>query len=70
MPEDDHLMTDSKPAPEGFIDTEELLKRVPVSPGTLRNWRNSGKIPYIRISGRRIIYDWNSVRETLIRRQN
>jgi predicted site-specific integrase-resolvase len=51
---------------EGFIDEAELLKRLPVSRGTIHNWRRAGKIPSIVI-GRRVIFCWNNVSEALRR---
>ena len=53
-------------ADEGFISTDELLKRLPVSKGTLHNYRKAGKIPFIKISGR-VIWSWPLVREALLR---
>lgn len=52
-----------------FIDTETLLKRIPVSPKTLQNWRERGIIPYVQpVPGGRIVYDWQLVREALRRK--
>jgi predicted site-specific integrase-resolvase len=62
----------SAPAPDdAFIDERELLRRVPVSAGTLANWRKSGKLPHVRLTGShgRIIYDWVAVRSALLRHQ-
>jgi hypothetical protein len=54
----------------GFLDADELLKRIPVSKGTLLNWRNTGKIPFVKIGGgRRVLYHWPSVQEALLRMQ-
>lgn len=53
----------------GFLDADALLERLPISRGTLRNWMKKGSIPYIRTGGRRILFDWASVREALPRRQ-
>lgn len=58
-----------KDAVDCFLDVEQLLKRLPISRGTLRNWMANGSIPYIKAQGRRIIFDWPSVRESLLRRQ-
>jgi hypothetical protein len=54
---------------EGFLDATALLKRVPISRGTLRNWMSNGSIPFIRAKGRRLLFDWPSVREALLRMQ-
>jgi hypothetical protein len=53
---------------QGFIDEKQLLARLPVSRGTLGNWKAKGLIPYIKI-GRRCLYDWLSVQGALQRRQ-
>ena len=56
-------------APEGFIDTGELSRRLNCSAGTIQNWRRSGKLPYIKTPGRLILFDWTSVKTTLLRMQ-
>jgi excisionase family DNA binding protein len=53
---------------KAFIDTQELLTQIPVCRRTLRNWMNSGKIPYIRMGGR-IIFHRESVEAALLRAQ-
>jgi|ERR1035441_1594976 hypothetical protein len=55
--------------PAGFIDNGEMLRRVPVSLGTLQNWRRAGKIPYIKGPGRRIFWHWPTVEQALLRMQ-
>ena len=55
--------------PEGFIDTEELSRRLNCSVGTIQNWRRSGKLPYIKTPGRLVIFDWPSVKVALLRMQ-
>jgi len=52
----------------GFIDEKQLLARLPVSRGTLANWKANGILPFIKI-GRRCLYDWPSVQGALLRRQ-
>jgi hypothetical protein len=52
----------------GFIDEKQLLARLPISRGTLVNWKAKGLLPYIKI-GRRCLYDWASVQSALLRRQ-
>jgi Helix-turn-helix domain len=52
----------------GIIDAEEMLRRLPVSRGTLLNWRKAGKIPAIEIGGR-VLFDWPSVQAALLRLQ-
>jgi hypothetical protein len=57
------------PASEaGFIDQKQLLAKLPISRGTLNNWKAKGVVPYIKI-GRRCLYDWASVQGALLRRQ-
>jgi hypothetical protein len=58
------------PAEAGFIDEKELLRRVPVSRRTLFGWRESGKIPCVRLPGsRRVLFHWPSVEAALLRLQ-
>ena len=52
----------------GFIDEKQLLARLPISRGTLGNWKAKGLLPYIKI-GRRCLYDWASVQAALLCRQ-
>jgi hypothetical protein len=52
----------------GFIDEKQLLARLPISRGTLGNWKAKGLLPYIKI-GRRCLYDWTSVQASLLCRQ-
>jgi hypothetical protein len=52
----------------GFIDEKQLLTKLPISRGTLGNWKAKGLLPYIKI-GRRCLYDWASVQTALLRRQ-
>jgi len=54
----------------GFLSESQILPRLGVSRRTLGNWRSKGVIPYIRPPGsRRILFDWESVRNALLRRQ-
>ena len=60
-----------EPAPlsqSPFIDEPECLRRVPVSRRTWFDWREKKGLPYIRIN-KRILYDWDSVRQWLLRQQ-
>jgi predicted DNA-binding transcriptional regulator AlpA len=60
-------------APSGeaaFIDEKELLKRLPVSRRTLFSWRTTGKIPFVRLGGRRVLFHWPSIEAALLRKQN
>jgi len=51
-----------------FLDEKGLLQRLPVSRRTLFNWRESGKIPSVKI-GRRCLYHFPSVEAALLRLQ-
>jgi predicted site-specific integrase-resolvase len=53
-----------------FIDEKQLLAKLPISRRTLFNWRASGKIPCVRLGGRRILFHWPSVEAALLRYQN
>ena len=59
----------ASPEEASFIDEKELLKRIPVSRRTLWNYRESGKIPSVRLGGRRILFHWPSVEAALLRQQ-
>jgi predicted DNA-binding transcriptional regulator AlpA len=66
------MVTESQTAPPneaGFIDEKQLLARLPVSRRTLFNWRTTGKIPSVRLGGRRILFHWPSVEAALLRHQ-
>ena len=53
----------------GFINEKQLLARLPVSRRTLFSWRMTGKIPCVRLGGRRILFHWPSVEAALLRYQ-
>ncbi len=59
----------TEPEEQGFLSADQLLTRLPISRGTLRNWCADGSIPYIATPGRRILFDWPSVRAAMLRRQ-
>jgi len=53
-----------------FLSLEQLAEMLGVSVGTIRNWRRRGLLPTIELPGaRRIIFDRQSVRDALLRRQ-
>jgi predicted site-specific integrase-resolvase len=52
----------------GFIDRAELARRLKVSIGSVHNYCRQGKIGYIKL-GRRVVFDWDTVRECLLRQQ-
>ena len=66
----DTTTTKHRRARRSFIDEKELLKRLPVSRRTLFAWRESGKIPCVRLpGGRRVLFHWPSVEAALLRKQ-
>ena len=54
--------------PKAFIDTREMLKRLPVSRRTLYDWERAGKLPVTQIGSKKL-YHWNSVEAALLRMQ-
>lgn len=52
-----------------FISADQLLRRVPFSRGTLRARMQAGKLPYIRLDGRKLCFHWPSVEQALLRAQ-
>ena len=52
-----------------FIDEKQLLAKLPISRRTLFNWRTTGKIPCVRLGGRRILFHWLNVEAALPRHQ-
>jgi hypothetical protein len=60
--------TNSPAPPAGFKTEGEILQLVPVCRRTLSNWKAKGVIPHLKI-GRRVLYDWDSVRAALLRQQ-
>jgi predicted site-specific integrase-resolvase len=64
-----NLHQTAPPGEAGFLDEKELLKRLPISRRTLFSWRATGKIPYVRLGERRILFHWPSVEAALLRQQ-
>lgn len=62
-------LENAPPGETGFIDEKELLRRLPVSRRTLFTWRETGKIPFVRLGGRRVLFHWPSVEAALLRMQ-
>jgi hypothetical protein len=52
----------------GIVSEAAILREIPVCRKTLKTWRDSGKIPYVRI-GRRVLYHRGAVRSALLRLQ-
>jgi excisionase family DNA binding protein len=63
------LLQNAPSGEAGFIDEKELLKRLPVSRRTLFSWRATGKIPFVRLGGRRVLFHWPSIEAALLRNQ-
>ena len=54
---------------DDIINEQELCRRLGISTGTASNWRNAGRLPYIRLAGRSIRYHWGSVVQAMLRAQ-
>jgi predicted DNA-binding transcriptional regulator AlpA len=64
----DYVSDEQGKTPAEIIDERELRKRLPISRRTIYNLRVAGKIPSIKL-GHRTLYDWQSVRNALLRLQ-
>ena len=61
---------DAGTASEPFVDEKVILQRVPISRRTLYVWRESGKVPFIKVPGsRRVVFHWASFEQALLRLQ-
>ena len=49
---------------DGLINDKELARRIDVTTRTIKNWRDQGIIPFLRI-GRRIRFREESIRKLL-----
>ena len=53
-----------------FITLTQLRERLPLSERTIRNEIRKGSLPVIKLPGsRRLLFDWETVRNTLLRHQ-
>ncbi len=52
----------------GFVNETAVLSKIPVCRRTLKNWRDTGKLPFCKI-GKRILYHLPSVETALLRMQ-
>ena len=52
-----------------FIDTKTLRGMLGVSVGTIEAWRRAGKLPFVRMTGRKILFHWPSVEAAILRMQ-
>lgn len=48
-----------------LLTTEDLAAHVKVTPRTIQNWRDAGKIPFLRITARCFRYDLDQVERSL-----
>lgn len=53
--------------PEGFLDEQTILQRLPISRRTLYQWRLDG-LPHAKI-GARVLFDWPAVYAWVTRQQ-
>jgi hypothetical protein len=58
----------SQPAQPEFLNTAQLLAKLPISRRTLYSHRVHNRIPYVQL-GDRILFHWDSVKESLLRQQ-
>lgn len=62
-------ISDSRIEPAtGFVNERALLSQLPVCRRTLKNWRDEGLIPFVKI-GARVLYHPQSVTSALLRLQ-
>jgi len=54
--------------PVGFIDENELCRRLKISRGSAINYRRAGLLPFIKLR-HRVLFDWENVRSALLRHQ-
>jgi hypothetical protein len=52
----------------GIVNETVILQEIPVCRRTLKSWRDSGKLPHIKI-GKRVLYHLPTVRQALLRLQ-
>lgn len=51
-------------ADDQFLTTKEVCKLLCISPRTLQEWRNTGKIPFIKIGGK-VLYEEKDIKISL-----
>jgi hypothetical protein len=52
-----------------FITSKELLRRIPICKKTLSGYVKTGKIPSVRLGGRKLLFHVPSVTEAILRFQ-
>lgn len=55
--------------PPVFVDASELAQAMGVTVATVQSWARQGKIPHLRDSKRRLLFDVDAVRDALRARQ-
>lgn len=55
-------------ADQSFINERIALSRVPFCRRTMKDLRDQGKIPFIKV-GRRVLYHWPTLEAALLRMQ-
>ena len=58
-------MTQIHASKETKLNTRDLAAHLRVTPRSIQNWRDAGKIPFVRITARCIRYDLSEVEEAL-----
>ena len=53
---------------EKFLSENELLTRLPICRRTAANWIKAGKLPVVKIGGRKLFH-WPTVETALLRQQ-
>ncbi len=62
-----HASALSRNTPQPKINTRQLAAHLGVSERTLANWRDTGKIPFVRITARCLRYSLEEVEAALKR---
>jgi predicted site-specific integrase-resolvase len=61
---------EAPPHDDGFLSEIQILPRVGISRRTMKNWRDRGLIPFVRLPGSRLVkYHWPSVEAAILRQQ-
>ena len=58
-------MTQIHASKETKLNTRDLATHLRVTPRSIQNWRDAGKIPFVRITARCIRYDLSEVEAAL-----
>ena len=52
------------------LTTRQLAEMLSVTPRTIQNYRDAGRIPYLRVTARKFLYVWEQVERALSKRHN